>query len=110
MRDPVPSVITRYFEADARQDTDAIVQLFTDDGAVVDEGETWEGANRIRAWREGPAARYEYTTDVYDIDRAADDEYVVTGRIEGNFPGGKPELRWRFTLAGDQISRLHIAP
>jgi hypothetical protein len=31
MHDPVPDVITRVFEADARRDIDAIVALFTDD-------------------------------------------------------------------------------
>jgi hypothetical protein len=34
-------VITRYFEADARRDIDAIVALFTDEAVVVDEGQTY---------------------------------------------------------------------
>jgi hypothetical protein len=42
----VPDVINNYFEADARRDTDAIVALFTDDGVVIDEGETGVGAPR----------------------------------------------------------------
>ena len=107
---PVPDVITRYFEADARRDTDAIVALFTEDAVVIDEGEDWHGISKIRAWREGPAARYEYTTELYETDRRDDDEYLVTGRLEGNFPGGNAALRWRFTLAGDRIRHLHIAP
>jgi uncharacterized protein (TIGR02246 family) len=49
----VPDVINSYLEADARRDTDAIVALFTDDGVVIDEGETWRGSTEIRAWREG---------------------------------------------------------
>jgi ketosteroid isomerase-like protein len=106
----VPEVITRYFDADARRDTDTIVSLFTEDAVVIDESETWRGSNEIRAWREGPAARYEYTTEVHGTDRAGDDEYIATGRLEGNFPGGTAALRWRFTLAGDLIRRLHIAP
>jgi len=57
MPGPVPDVITRYFEADARRDTDAIVALFTEDAVVIDEGEEWHGISKIRAWREGPAAR-----------------------------------------------------
>ena len=32
---PETAVITRYFEADARRDIDAIVALFTDDAAVL---------------------------------------------------------------------------
>jgi uncharacterized protein (TIGR02246 family) len=107
---PVPAVVTRYFETDARRDTDAVVALFTDDAEVVDEGDTWRGTNGIRAWREGPASRYRYTTEVFDTDRTDADEYLVTGRIEGDFPGGSAGLRWRFTVTGDRISRLHIAP
>jgi ketosteroid isomerase-like protein len=110
MPNPVPDVITRYFEADARRDNDAIVALFTDDAVVVDEGETRRGIGKIRAWRDGPVARYEYTTEVFDTDRTGDDEYLVTGRLEGNFPGGTAKLKWRFTLAGDRIKHLHIAP
>jgi ketosteroid isomerase-like protein len=30
----MPDVITRYFQADARRDTDAIVALFTEDAVV----------------------------------------------------------------------------
>jgi ketosteroid isomerase-like protein len=105
-----PQVITDYFDADARRDTTAIVALFTDDALVGDEGGTWRGTAEIRAWREGPVARYEYTTEVFDTDRTGDDEYVVTGRLEGNFPGGTANLKWRFLLAGDRIKHLHIAP
>ena len=52
----VPEVVTRYFQADARRDIDAVVALFADDAVVVDEGETWRGIDEIRAWRHGPAS------------------------------------------------------
>jgi ketosteroid isomerase-like protein len=106
----VPDVIAAYFEADARRDNEAIVALFTDDGVVVDEGETRHGVGEIREWRMGPASQYQYTTEVFDTERTSETEYRVTGRLEGNFPGGTADLTWRFTLAGDRISHLHIAP
>jgi ketosteroid isomerase-like protein len=106
----MPAAVSRYFDADARRDNDAVVALFTDDAEVVDEGDSWRGVDMIRAWREGPASRYEYTTEVFGTDRTGADEYLVTGRLAGNFPGGSAELRWRFSLAGDRISHLHIAP
>ncbi len=34
----------------------------------------------------------------------------MTGRLQGNFPGGTAALKWRFNLAGDRIRNLHIAP
>jgi uncharacterized protein (TIGR02246 family) len=104
------NVITRYFEADARRDVTAMVGLFADDAVVVDEGASHEGAGAIRAWREGTASKYEYTTEVVDIDRTGDDSYLVTGRLEGNFPGGTATLKWRFLLDGDRIRSLQIAP
>ena len=110
MSSPAPDVITRYFEADARRDIDAIVALFTDDAVVVDEGESRRGTSEIRDWQEGPASKYQYTTEVFDNERTGDAEFLVTGRIEGNFPGGTAELKWRFSLVGDRIGHLHIAP
>ena len=106
----VPDVITRYFEADARRDIDGIVALFTDDAVVVDEGKTWRGPEQIRAWRKGPAARYQYTTELSGSEGAGPDRYVVTGRIDGNFPGGSANLKWRFTAVGDRITYLLVAP
>jgi ketosteroid isomerase-like protein len=110
MATPQAPVITRYFEADARRDSDAIVALFTADAVVVDEGQTWCGAPAIRTWREGPASKYQYTTELSSTERIGADNYLVTGRLTGNFPGGTADLRWRFTLEGELIRRLEIAP
>ena len=106
----VPAVITGYFEADARRDIDAIVSLFTADAIVVDEGETRHGPGEIRAWQEGPASLYQYTTEILGTYSTGPDRHVVTGRLDGNFPGGTATLKWDFTLAADRISHLHIAP
>lgn len=66
MRNELPAVISRYFDADRVRDVDTIVSCFTDDAAVSDEGQTWRGHDKIRAWRKGPAAKYQYTIDVLD--------------------------------------------
>jgi Domain of unknown function (DUF4440) len=105
----LPDVITRYFEADARRDTEAILALFGEEAIVVDEGEAHNGLRGIRSWREEVASTYEYTTEVVDARRISEDEYVLTGRLEGNFPGGTADVTWHFTLDGDHINRLHIA-
>jgi hypothetical protein len=108
MSTPETSVITRYFEADARRDIDAMVALFSDEAVVVDEGQTYHGSEEIRGWREGAASAYLYTTQVYGTKRLDEESYIVTGRLTGNFPGGTAELRWRFTVQNDLISRLEI--
>jgi ketosteroid isomerase-like protein len=106
----VPEVISRYFKFDANRDIDSIVALFADDATVVDEGQAREGIEAIRAWQVGPASTYTYTTEVSSSERLGADRYLVTGRLAGNFPGGTADLRWDFTLAGDRIIRLVIAP
>jgi hypothetical protein len=57
------------------------VALFTGDAVVVDEGHTYRGLGQIRAWREGPASKYHYTTQVSGTDRTRQDEYLVTGSL-----------------------------
>lgn len=76
---------------------------------VIDEDRTWRGIDDIRSWREGVASRYEYTTEVLDAERIGGIQYLVTGRLEGNFPGGVADVTWRFTVADDRIKRLHIS-
>jgi hypothetical protein len=105
----LPDAIRRYFEADARRDTEAIQTLFSEEAIVIDEGEAHSGIGAIRSWREEVTSKYEYTTEVLDSQRTSENEYVLTGRLAGNFPGGTADLTWRFTLDGDHINRLHIA-
>ena|SRR5947209_1546092 len=101
-------VVTRYFEADARRDIDAIVALFTNEAVVVDEGQTYHGTAEIRSWQEGAASKYQYSTEVSGTQPLGEESYLVTGRLTGNFPGGTAELQWRFTVQNDLISRLEI--
>jgi uncharacterized protein (TIGR02246 family) len=106
----VPDVISRYFDFDADRDVDAITALFTDDATVVDEGQTHQGTTAIRAWRTGTTSKYTYTTEVIGTEALGADHYVVTVRLTGNFPGGTVVLKQDFTVAGDHIANLVIAP
>jgi ketosteroid isomerase-like protein len=110
MPEPLPAVIDRYFEADAIRDIDAITALFTPDAVVVDEGETRRGTAEIEQWQRGAASKYEYTTRILGTETTGPNTTRVSGRLEGNFPGGTADLKWDFTLAGRFISRLEIAP
>lgn len=103
-------LIARYFELDGHRDIDAIVALFARDATVIDEDEERHGTAAIRGWQTGPASRYTYTTEVLATRAIAPDRHVVTGRLTGNFPGGTAELNWDFTLTGERIARLVIAP
>jgi uncharacterized protein (TIGR02246 family) len=105
-----PDVITRYFAAQATRDFDTLITLFADDAVVVDEGQTRRGANEIRAWRENVASVYEYTTELVGVEPAGEGKYVARVHLEGNFPGGTVDLRYHFTIDGDAIRGLEIAP
>jgi hypothetical protein len=108
--DNVPEIAKRYFELDAEGDVDGIVALFGEDAIVIDEGEARDGLDAIRGWRTGAASEYEYTTTVTGSEALGEGRYRVTARLEGNFPGGTVDLNHDFTLAGDRIRRLVIAP
>jgi hypothetical protein len=111
MSSPTPDAIDRYFETDARRDPDALVELFADDAVVVDERQTIEGRDAIRAWRsEGSASKYTYTTEITDTEQLDPNRWVVSARLTGNFPGGTADLRFAFTLDRGRIERLVIAP
>jgi ketosteroid isomerase-like protein len=110
MATSAPDVITRYFTAQAARDFDTLVTSFADDAVVIDEGQTRRGANEIRAWRENVVSAYEYTTELLGVETAGEGKYVARVHLEGNFPGGTVDLRYEFTVDGDRIRRLEIAP
>jgi ketosteroid isomerase-like protein len=109
----LPAVISRYFDADRVRDVDAIVNCFTDDAAVSDEGQTWRGHDKIRAWRTGPAAKFHYTIEVLDATAVgapstASERHDVDTHMEGDFPGGQVDLTFRFAVRDGLISTLDI--
>ena len=110
MSTATPEVISRYFDLTAERETEAIVALFADDATVLDEGATRHGLDEIRAWRNGPATAYTYTTELFATELFGPDRYLIMGRLTGNFPGGIADLKWDFTIADGRITRLAIAP
>lgn len=110
MPENVPDVVSRYFDLAACREVEAILAVFTDDATVTDEGEIRHGIDAIRDWQTGPVSKYEYTTTITDSEPLGGDQYRVTVRLEGNFPGGIADLNYDFTVDGDRVSRLTIAP
>jgi len=110
MSTKLPDVVSRYFERDGDRDIESIVGLFAADATVIDEGEERHGTAEIRAWQTGAASKSPYTTEITSAEALGPDRHLVTGRLTGNFPGGTADLRWDFSIAGQQIKRLTIAP
>jgi ketosteroid isomerase-like protein len=110
MYDQIPDTISRYFELDPQRDLEEMLALFAEDATVTDEGETMHGRDAIRAWREGTASKYTYTTERTGTETLGPNRYLVLARLTGDFPGGTVDLRWDFTVEDGRIKNLVIAP
>lgn len=108
MADALAAPIARYFAADGAKGAD-IADCFTSDAIVVDERRTHRGREAIARWKEETSQQFEYSTEPFAIE-ADGETLVVTAHLSGTFPGSPIDLRYRFTLEGDAIARLEIAP
>ncbi len=105
---PLPPVVARYLEAADRGDIEALAACFSPDGTVVDEGVTYRGPDEIARWREELNSTWEYTSTVTGFRPAGDDRFTVHVLVEGNFPGGRADLTYSFSVRGDELSALTI--
>lgn len=102
----LPKPIADYFEADAK-DRAAVAQCFTENAIMIDERQTHAGRDAIARWKAESSTKYSYVSEPHTIDHEGD-RTIVTSRLTGNFPGSPLDLRYAFTLAGEQIARLEI--
>lgn len=106
----LPEVIGRYFSAHDRRDTDAAVATFASDAVVVDDGHEYASPDEIRDWLAHASTQFTYTRTFAGAEAVTLETWLVTNRLEGNFPGGVVDLRYRFRIARGLISELVIAP
>jgi len=107
----LPAVVVRYLATHADRDKrQAMIELFTADARVVDEGVEYLGVDAIQRWLSTAASEYNYTTELVGQEHVASDRWVVLARLEGDFPGGVADLRYRFTTRDELILDLVIAP
>lgn len=102
-----PSVIQAYFDADRRNEAEALVRSFTPDAIVLDERRTHIGRAAIEAWWREARSRYQPQTEVLEtVPRPGG--AMTRARVSGSFPGSPAILTFSFDLEGDQIARLEI--
>jgi ketosteroid isomerase-like protein len=106
----LPETITSYLKAHEARDLDAAIGSYTSDATVTDEGRIYRGPDEIRAWLSRSAGEYTYTIEMIGATEIDQYHYDVTHHLEGNFPGGQVDLRFRFSLRDGAISRLVIEP
>ncbi|MFJ9249023.1 nuclear transport factor 2 family protein [Streptomyces sp. NPDC101776] len=109
--DDLPEVVRRYLRAHDARDVTAATAVLAPEATVTDDGHTYQGPAAIGRWLERTASEYTYTTTPLGAERHGPDGYTVIQHLEGDFPGGKVDLRYRFDLdAHGRISQLVIAP
>jgi ketosteroid isomerase-like protein len=104
----LPTPIAAYFAADTTG-AEAVARCFTDVAVVIDERQEYRGRTAIARWKAEASARFRYSVERLGV-HVSGDQTTVTGRLTGDFPGSPVELQYRFTLEGDKIARLEIAP
>ena len=108
--DQLPATARGFLAAHLARETDAALRAFTPSAVVVDEGRTFRGTDEIRGFLRHAGAGFTFTTRLVGAERVDDDHWVAVNRLEGDFPGGVVELRYRFGMDGDRIAELVIAP
>ena len=104
----LPAPVAAYFAADTTS-AEAVAQCFTDGAVVIDERQEYRGRTAIARWKAEASAKFRYSVERLGAHVSAD-QTTVTGRVTGDFPASPVELQYRFTLEGDKIARLEIAP
>jgi len=103
-------VIARYQSAHDRRDTDAALATFAPDAVVTDDGNTYRGHTAIRDWLARASVEFTYTRTLTNASSLDTSTWLVTNHLEGDFPGGVVDLRYRFVLEDGFIVELEIAP
>jgi len=104
----LPEPVAAYFAAD-RLDGEAVARCFTRDAFVKDEGHTYNGRDAIKEWKTGTSRKYTYTCEPIHMEQKHDTT-IVTCHLEGNFPGGKADLRFLFRMERGKIASLEVIP
>ncbi len=104
----LPEPVAAYFTAD-RLGGDAVARCFTRDAVVKDEGHTYNGVDAIKQWKTETSRKYTYACEPIRIEQK-DGTTIVTCRLEGNFPGGKADLRFFFQMERGKIASLDVIP
>lgn len=107
MAPALPKPVADYVEANARLDVDGMLEPFTADALVLDNGKRREGREELRKLLEEAVVpvRAIFTPDTL---RHEDGKVVVEGPAHGDFKGSPLRFTYRFTLENDTIKALEI--
>jgi ketosteroid isomerase-like protein len=106
----LPATIRGFLAARRARDAEAALRTFSAGAVVVDEGRTFRGTDEILGFLRNAGAEFTYTAELIGAQCVDQARWVATHRLEGDFPGGVAELDYRFTMDGERIAELVVAP
>ena len=106
----MPEVVAQYQDAHDRRDVETALASFTPTATVRDDGHEYHGPDEIRDWLARASTQFSYTRTLIGAQPVGASSWLVINHLEGDFPGGVVDLRYRFVLADGLISELEIAP
>ncbi len=104
---PLPKPIADYVRANAELDLDGMLQPFTNDAVLLDNGKRYEGRAELKALFEEAVigAKAIFSPDSI---RHESGKVVVEGPARGDFPGSPIRFTYRFTLHDGAIKAVEI--
>jgi hypothetical protein len=106
----IPDIVGQYQDAHDRRDVETALAAFAPSATVADDGHEYCGRGEIRDWLARASTEFTYTRTLLGADAIDANTWLVTNHLEGDFPGGVVDLRYRFVLADGLIAELEIAP
>lgn len=103
----MPGVVKAYFDADKRNDPDALAAVFSADAVVKDEGTRHQGVGAIRNWWMAAKQKYHHVAEPIET-AGADDKVSVHATVTGEFPNSPATLDFSFTVKNGKIVGLEI--
>src|SRR5436305_10677336 len=92
-------VVSIYQDANDRDDVETALAAFAPNATVVDDGHEYHGRDAVRDWLARASTKFTYTRTLTGSHAIDANSWLVTNRLEGDFPGGVVDLRCRFVLA-----------
>jgi ketosteroid isomerase-like protein len=109
LSEDVPAAIHAFIETTNAGDSDAFVAVFTEDAFLSDWGRDFVGHDGIASWDAsdniGKRSRFELLGIKPGL---GDQQFIATVHVTGDGYNGTSDLE--FTVRGDRIARLVIAP
>ncbi|AOE84774.1 nuclear transport factor 2 family protein [Pseudomonas sp. TCU-HL1] len=107
MKIELPEPLASYLAAEKIIDTEVLERCFTRDATVRDEGQTYNGLEAIKSWKQASQAKYQYSIEPLSSSQEGQ-TVTLLARLTGNFPGSPVELTYTVVLVDDKIASLEI--